>query len=148
VERANVGCDAPLPLDASMPDRRDAAMPEREEAREGRVRGGGGGPIRTAPSCGEAVRVSVRGTASSGSLGSSLALAVAVSGAGDCTKGDPGDDMGLKSLLPLRANCGQTSNTISIASLKTTLMRCGVFWSWHRKTGKREINTPYGLLSW
>jgi hypothetical protein len=78
VERANVGCTAPMPLGATMPDRRDATMPEREEAREGRVRGGGGGPIRTASSCGEAARVSVRGTATSGSLGSSLALAVAV----------------------------------------------------------------------
>ena len=75
MERANVGCDAPMPLGATMPDRRDS---EREEAREGRVRGGGGGPIRTSPSCGEAARGSVRGTASSGSLGSLLALAVAV----------------------------------------------------------------------
>ena len=83
MERANVGCDAPLPLGASMPDRRDATMQGREEAREGRVRGGEGGPIRTSPSCGEAARGSVRGTASSGSLGSLLALAVAVSGAGD-----------------------------------------------------------------
>jgi hypothetical protein len=33
--------------------------------------------------------------------------------------------MGLKSLLPLRANCGQTSHTTSIASLMTTTLSRG-----------------------